>query len=63
MTSATTSGGGKRAPAPSASGTTPPRVRPQAGGNDEYRSGIASGAEVVKGSGRLDTTPYSGDIG
>ncbi|MGY5046605.1 hypothetical protein ACWDE0_13230 [Streptomyces sp. 900105755] len=32
-------------------------------GNDDCRSGIASGAEVVKGSGRLDTTPYSADIG
>ncbi|MHB9858707.1 GH12 family glycosyl hydrolase domain-containing protein [Streptomyces sp. YIM S03343] len=31
--------------------------------NDKYISGIESGIEVFKGSGRLDTTSYSVDIG
>ncbi|MFK0159337.1 endo-1,4-beta-glucanase [Streptomyces sp. NPDC090493] len=31
--------------------------------NDKYLSGIESGTEVFKGSGRLDTTSYSVDIG
>ncbi|MER5789221.1 hypothetical protein [Streptomyces sp. NPDC001980] len=31
--------------------------------NDKYLSGIESGTEVFKCSGRLDTTSYSVDIG
>ncbi|MFJ9712346.1 hypothetical protein [Streptomyces sp. NPDC101234] len=31
--------------------------------NDKYVSGIESGTEVFKGSGRLDTKSYSVDIG
>jgi hypothetical protein len=31
--------------------------------NDKYISGIESGTEVFKGSGRLDTTSYSVNIG
>jgi hypothetical protein len=31
--------------------------------NDKYLSGIESGTEIFKGSGRLDTKAYSVDIG
>ncbi|MGW1621225.1 hypothetical protein [Streptomyces sp. NPDC002172] len=41
----------------------PTLVRRKLLGNDKYLSGIESGAEVFKGSGRLDTTSYSVDIG
>ncbi|MEU6145373.1 endo-1,4-beta-glucanase [Streptomyces sp. NPDC047081] len=38
-------------------------VRRKLLGNDKYLSGIESGTEVFKGTGRLDTKSYSVDIG
>ncbi|MEV0641370.1 hypothetical protein AB0I77_41895 [Streptomyces sp. NPDC050619] len=44
-------------------GFTQALVRRKLLGDDTYVSGIESGTEVFKGTGRLDTKAYSVDIG